>query len=43
MQSHVTELQDRTRGAGMDYFQLLTDRPLDEALRQYLTLRQGRR
>ena len=40
--SHVADLQDRTRGAGMDYHLLVTDRPLDAALREYLTLRQGR-
>ena len=40
--SHVADLQDRTRSAGMDYHLLVTDRPLDGALREYLTLRQGR-
>jgi uncharacterized protein (DUF58 family) len=43
VQSHITQLQDRTRSAGMDYHLLVTDRPLDGALRQYLTLRQRRR
>jgi len=42
VQSHITELKDRTRGAGMDYHLLVTNRPLDGALREYLTLRQGR-
>ena len=42
VQSHITQLQDRVRGAGMDYHLLVTDQPLDGALRQYLTLRQGR-
>jgi uncharacterized protein (DUF58 family) len=42
VQSHITQLQDRTRGAGMDYHLLVTNRPLDGALREYLTLRQGR-
>jgi len=42
VQSHITQLKDRTRGAGMDYHLLVTDRPLDGALREYLTLRQGR-
>ena len=42
VQSHITQLQDRARSAGIDYFLLVTDRPLDAALRQYLTLRQGR-
>lgn len=42
VQSHITQLQDRARSAGIDYFLLVTDRPLDAALRQYLTFRQGR-
>ena len=42
VQSHITQFKDRTRGAGMDYHLLVTDRPLDGALREYLTLRQGR-
>ena len=42
VQSHITQLQDRARSAGMDYHLLVTDHPLDGALRQYLTLRQGR-
>ena len=42
VQSHITQLKDRTRSAGMDYHVLVTDRPLDGALREYLTLRQGR-
>ena len=42
VQSHINQLKDRARGAGMDYHLLVTDRPLDGALRQYLTLRQGR-
>ena len=42
VQSHITQLQDRARSAGMDYHLLVTNRPLDGALRQYLTLRQGR-
>jgi uncharacterized protein (DUF58 family) len=42
VQSHITQLKDRTRSAGMDYHLLVTNRPLDGALREYLTLRQGR-
>ncbi|HZP32256.1 MAG TPA: DUF58 domain-containing protein [Candidatus Acidoferrales bacterium] len=42
VQSHITQLKDRTRAAGMDYHLLVTNRPLDGALREYLTLRQGR-
>jgi len=43
VQSHITQLKDRTRAAGMDYHLLVTSRPLDGALREYLTLRQRRR
>jgi hypothetical protein len=35
-------LRERAQGAGMDYFLLVTDRPLDSALGEYLTIRQGR-
>jgi uncharacterized protein (DUF58 family) len=42
VQSHITQLKDRARSAGMDYHLLVTNRPLDGALREYLTLRQGR-
>ncbi|HVA94280.1 MAG TPA: DUF58 domain-containing protein [Candidatus Dormibacteraeota bacterium] len=40
--AHVEELRDKARGAGMDYQLLVTDKPLDAALREYLSLRQGR-
>jgi uncharacterized protein (DUF58 family) len=40
--AHVDALRDKTRGAGMDYHLLVTDRPLDDALREYLSIRQGR-
>jgi len=40
--AHVEALRDKTRGAGMDYHLLVTGRPLDDALREYLTIRQGR-
>jgi uncharacterized protein (DUF58 family) len=42
MESHIADLRDRARGAGLDYYLLVTDRPLDGALREYLTIRQGR-
>ena len=41
MDAHIEQLRSRTRGAGMDYQLLVTDQPLDEALREYLTLRQA--
>jgi uncharacterized protein (DUF58 family) len=40
--AHVEALRDKARGAGMDYQLLVTDRPLDDALREYLSVRQGR-
>ncbi len=40
--AHVEELSSRARGAGIDYFLLRTDRPLDSALAEYLTIRQER-
>ena len=42
MNAHIAELRTRTRGAGMDYFLLPTDRPLDAALREYLAIRHKR-
>jgi uncharacterized protein (DUF58 family) len=39
---HIADLRQRSRGAGMDYFLLETDRPLDAALREYLAIRHGR-
>jgi uncharacterized protein (DUF58 family) len=42
MDSHIKALRDRAQGAGMDYYLMVTDRPLDDALREYLTKRQGR-
>jgi hypothetical protein len=38
----VESLRDKVRGAGMDYHLLVTDKPLDNALREYLSIRQGR-
>jgi uncharacterized protein (DUF58 family) len=40
--AHVEALRDKSCGAGMDYHLLVTDRPLDDALREYLSIRQGR-
>jgi uncharacterized protein (DUF58 family) len=42
IEAHLADLRDRTRAAGMGYCLLMTDRPLDIALREYLTLREGR-
>jgi uncharacterized protein (DUF58 family) len=40
--THIADLRDRAKGAGMDYHLLSTDKPLDGLLSEYLTLRQGR-
>ena len=42
IQAHLADLRDRARAAGLGYCLLMTDRPLDAALREYLTLRGGR-
>jgi uncharacterized protein (DUF58 family) len=42
VEAHLTDLRDRTKAAGMGYCLLMTDHPLDDALREYLTLRGGR-
>ena len=43
IEAHLTDLRDRVQGAGMGYYLLMTDRPLDQALREYLSLRGGRK
>jgi uncharacterized protein (DUF58 family) len=43
MDAHIEALRDGARSSGMDYYLLSTEKPLDGALREYLTLRQGRR
>ena len=42
IETHLAEMRNRTQAAGMGYCLLMTDRPLDDALREYLTLRGGR-
>ena len=42
IQAHVAALRTKAESAGLDYFLLPTDRPLDRALREYFTIRQGR-
>lgn len=41
MDRHLEQLRDRTQAAGMSYHLLTTDKPLDRALTEYLTLRQS--
>jgi uncharacterized protein (DUF58 family) len=40
--SHMETLASKTRAAGMEYFLMNTARPLDEGLREYLSVRKGR-
>jgi uncharacterized protein (DUF58 family) len=40
--AHIESLSTKTKSAGMDYFLMNTSRPLDEGLREYLFIRQGR-
>jgi uncharacterized protein (DUF58 family) len=42
MDTHIEQIRDKTRAAGMEYLLLQTDRSLDAALREFLNLRQGR-
>ncbi|HKV46515.1 MAG TPA: DUF58 domain-containing protein [Candidatus Acidoferrales bacterium] len=40
--AHIQALRDGAKGAGMDYHLLVTSKPLDGVLSEYLTIRQGR-
>ncbi|MEZ5399019.1 MAG: DUF58 domain-containing protein [Bryobacteraceae bacterium] len=40
--AHIETIREKARAAGMDYQLLQTDRPLDDALREYLAIRKGR-
>ena len=40
--AHVESLSSAARSHGMDYFLMNTERPLDEGLREYLSVRRGR-
>jgi len=39
--AHIEALSSKARGAGLDYFLMDTGRPLDEGLREYLSVRKG--
>jgi uncharacterized protein (DUF58 family) len=39
--AHIEALSSKARGAGLDYFMMDTSRPLDEGLREYLSVRRG--
>jgi len=40
--AHIEALSAKARGAGLDYFLMDTSRPLDEGLREYLSIRRGK-
>ncbi len=40
--AHIDAMRDKAKGSGMDYFLMDTSKPLDGALREYLSIRQGR-
>jgi uncharacterized protein (DUF58 family) len=40
--SHIESLRSKAQGAGLDYFLIRTDQALDQALREYFTIREGR-
>lgn len=42
MNAHLQDIDQKAKGAGMDYFLVDTSRPLDAALREYLAIRTGR-
>jgi uncharacterized protein (DUF58 family) len=41
MDNHLEQMRDRAQSAGLGYHLLTTDKPLDRALTEYLTLRQS--
>ena len=41
LDAHIEALRTRARAAGLDYQLLVTNQPLDRALREYLTLREA--
>jgi uncharacterized protein (DUF58 family) len=43
MDLHLQQMSERARAVGLDYHLLVTDRPLDAALSEYLFLRPGGR
>jgi uncharacterized protein (DUF58 family) len=42
MNQHIEDLRSKAQGAGMEYFLMPTDKPLDAGLREYLAARKGR-
>ena len=42
IETHIGQLRAKAQAAGIGYFLLRTNRPLDSALREYFTIREGR-
>ena len=42
MAAHIDQLRSKTRGAGLGYFLVRTDAPLDSSLREYFRIRGGK-
>jgi len=42
VRAHIDELRAKSQAAGIDYFFVQTDCPLDAALREYFTIRKRR-
>lgn len=42
MNQHIEDLRSKAQGAGIEYFLMPTDKPLDAGLREYLAARKGR-
>lgn len=42
MAAHIDQLRSKARGAGLDYFLVRTNAPLDSALREYFRIRGGK-
>ncbi len=40
--AHIQNFRSKAQSAGLEYFLLRTDRPLDAGLREYFTIREGR-
>jgi hypothetical protein len=41
--AHIEDLRTKSRSAGLDYILMQTDLPLDTGLREFLSIRLGRR
>ncbi len=42
IRAHIEDLRSKSQAAGFEYYLLTTDRPLDEGLREYFTVRRRR-